>query len=195
MDRRWFLAAISSAGVATTVGCSVVGGSKTLSEPTVHTESSGRRSLSFTSKGTEIGSLGVTGTVTSEGIDLETELWHRRDTAVRSITLEFWMPPRGTDSGTAVAVVSPVEGDSSPPPSVSLSSPRHESGSIVEIDDLDDLADETINTLEFIVRPGSETATTLVIDGRIELASGAWFGSDYTLDGRLRLDFPALRNQ
>ncbi|WP_254547428.1 hypothetical protein [Halomarina pelagica] len=66
---------------------------------------------------------------------------------------------------------------------------------MIEVDDLDDLADETISTLDLLVRPRSETATTLVVDGTIELASDDWFGGGYTLDGRLRLEFPELRKQ
>lgn len=168
------------------------GGSKTLTEPTVRTDASERRSLSFTANGEEVGSLGVTGTVTSDVIDLSTEIRHRRGTNVKSIELRVWMPP--ADAAAEVAVVSPVEGDSSPPPSVSLYSPEREPGTIVAIDDLDDLEDETISTLDLIVRPGSETAMTLEIDATIGLTSGGLFSTDYTLDGRLQLEFPTLNS-
>lgn len=192
MDRRQFLGVVGSAGVVATAGCSMPGGSKTLTEPTVRTDASERRSLSFTANGEEVGSLGVTGTVTSDVIDLSTEIRHRRGTNVKSIELRVWMPP--ADAAAEVAVVSPVEGDSSPPPSVSLYSPEREPGTIVAIDDLDDLEDETISTLDLIVRPGSETATTLEIDATIGLTSGGLFSTDYTLDGRLQLEFPTLNS-
>lgn len=195
MQRRIFLAAFGTAGAVGTAGCGTVRSDTTLSDPTVYTESSGRRSLSFASNGEEVGSLGVSGNVASGLIDLQTEIWHRSGTDVKSITLRVWMPPTETDSAAEVAVVSPVEGDSSPPPSVSLYSPRRGPGTIIGIDELDDLTDETISTLDLIVRPGATTATTLTIDGTIELANGGWFGSGYTLDGQLRLEFPELRRQ
>lgn len=91
-------------------------------------------------------------------------------------------------------VISPVEGDSSPP-SIFLYSPKRDPGTIIEIDDIDDLKDETISTLDFIVRPRSETATTLVIEGTIELTSSGWIGTDYTLTGQLKLKYPKLRQE
>jgi len=70
------------------------------------------------------------------------------------------MPETATESPAQVAVVSPVEGDSSPPPSVALYTPDQVLGTIIEITDLDDLADETISTLTLIVIPGSENGNT-----------------------------------
>ncbi|WP_254525045.1 hypothetical protein [Natrinema caseinilyticum] len=167
-------------------------GAQTLSDPTLHAESSGRRSLSFTTAGEEIGSVGVDGTVTSGIVDLQTEIWHREGTTAKSIKFRIWMPTSGTDSPAEVAVRSPVEGDSSSPPSVSLSTPRRDPGTTIEIDDLDDLADETISTLAFFVRPPSKTATTLLIDAAVDLTSSDLLGSEYSLEGRLRLEFPSL---
>jgi len=135
-------------------GCSAVSGSKTLSEPTVNTESSGRKALIFTENDEEVGHLGVDGTVTSERIDLSTEIWHQDATNVKSIKLRVWMPETATESPAEVAVVSPVEGDSSPPPSVALYTPDQALGTIIEITDLNDLADETISTLNLIAIRG-----------------------------------------
>lgn len=193
MRRRDVLATLATAGLAGTAGCGMIRSRTTLSDPTIHTESPGRRSLRFTSNGQEVGSLGVTGYVASDAVTLQTELWHRDGTSVESITLGVWMPPTGTGAAADVGVLSPVEGDSSPPPSVTLSSPRRTPGTVIEIDDLDDLADETISTLDLVVRPGSETATTVVIDSTIELSTGDWLTGGYTLDGRLELEFPELR--
>lgn len=71
----------------------------------------------------------------------------------------------------------------------------HSSLAAREITDLDDLADETISTLELIVIPGSDTATNLNIDVTIELSGGGVFSSDYTLDGELQLAYPELHGQ
>ncbi|MFD1588439.1 hypothetical protein ACFR9U_15760 [Halorientalis brevis] len=105
------------------------------------------------------------------------------------------MPAIATDSPAEVAVVSPVQGDSSPPPSVSLYTPARELGTVVEITDLDDLADETISTLDLIVIPGTDTATDLTIHATIDLSGGTAFSSDYTLAGELQLSYPALAAQ
>ena len=193
MQRRAFLGTIGVAGAIGVAGCGTVRSETTLAEPTVSTESDGRGYLSFTSNGTEIGSLGVRGAVASDAIDLSTELWHREGTEVESIALRVWMPPTGTDAAADVAVVSPVTGDSSPPPSISLDVPRRRPGTLIEITDLDDLADETISTLDLVVRPPSTTVTTVAFDATIELTTDAWLDGGYTLEGRLELAFPALR--
>jgi hypothetical protein len=158
----------------------------------VNTESRGRKALIFTENDEEVGYLGVDGSVVSDRIDLSTEIWHRDGTTVESIKLRVWMPETATESTTEVAVVSPVEGDSSPPPSVALYTPDQALGTIVEITDLDDLADETISTLDLVVVPASETATRLTIHTTIELSGSGILSSDYTLDGELQLAYPQL---
>jgi hypothetical protein len=190
--RRELVAALGTAGTVTVAGCGAIRSGTTLSDPTGKSDGSGRRSLHFSSDGEEIGHFGVDGTVASDLIELRTEIWHRDETRVQSIELRVWMPETARDTSAEVAVVSPVEGDSSPPPNVRLSSPDRDLGTVIEIDDLDDLADETISTLELLVRPASETATELSIDCTIELTSSGLLGSDYTLDGRLDLNYPEL---
>lgn len=166
--------------------------SKTLSEPTVNAESSGRKTLIFTENDEEVGHLGVDGSVTSERIDLSTEIWHQDGTNVESIQLRVWMPETAMESPAEVAVVSPIEGDSSPPPSIALYTPEQALGTIIEVTDLDDLADETISTIDLIVIPGSEPATDLTIHTILELSGGGPLSNDYTLDGELQLRYPQL---
>ena len=184
-----------TAGVTATAGCSTFSGEQTLSDPAVKAESSGRKAIIFTSDDREVGHLGVDGSVTSDRIDLSTEIWHQNGTRVDSIKLRLWMPETATEFPAEVAVVSPVEGDSSPPPSVSLYTPDRKLGTIIEITDLDDLADETISTLRLIVIPGSHTATGLNIHATIELSGGGVLRNDYTLDGELQLDYPELTEE
>lgn len=192
MNRRRYLAAVSTAGVAATAGCSLVSGHQTLSDPTVSEDSPGRKAIVFSANDAEVGHLGVDGSVASDRIDLSTEIYHRDRTRVESIELRLWMPAIATESPAKVAVTAPVEGDSSPPPSISLYTPEHDPGTIVEITDLDDLADETISTLDLIVVPGAETATELGIHAIIELTGSGVLDSDYTLDGSLQLSYPEL---
>lgn len=192
MNRRKYLAAVCATGATTTAGCGRVAGNQTLSEPTVNVDSSGRKALIFTSNDEKVGHFGVDGSIESNRIALSTEIWHQEGTNVKSIKLRIWMPETATESAAEVAVVSPVEGDSSPPPSVSLYTPDRALGTIIEITDLDDLADETISTLNLLVKPGSETATTLKIHATIELAGGGALSRDYMLEGELQLEYPEL---
>jgi hypothetical protein len=173
MQRRAFLGAVGIAGSVGVAGCGTVRPETTLAEPTVSTESDGRGSISFTANGTEIASLGIDGAVASGAIDVSTEIWHRKGTRVESIALGVWMPSTGSGSAADVAVLSPVAGDSPPPPSISLSSPRPSPGTLIESTDPDDLADETISTLDLVVRPSSTTATTVAFDATIELTNNA----------------------
>ncbi len=195
MNRRTYLTTVCSAGAVATAGCSAVAGKQTLSDPTVDAESNGRKALIFTSNDEKVGHFGVDGGVASDRTELSTEIWHQEGTKVKSIKLRIWMPETATDSPAEVAVVSPVEGDSSPPPSVALYTPDQALGTVVEITDLDDLADETISTLDLSVKPGSPTATMLKIHATIELGGGGILSSDYTLDGELQVAYPALANQ
>jgi hypothetical protein len=87
-----------------------------------------------------------------------------------------------------VALVSPVEGDSSPPPSVSLYSPDQRQDTVIEITDLDDLKDETISMINLLIKPHSEGATTIKINSTFELTGGGVLSTDYTLTGELPLE-------
>jgi hypothetical protein len=190
MRRREFVAALGAAGIAGVAGCGAVGGEVVLSEPGVLEDGPGRQSLEWSADGESVANFGVTGSVGSDIVDLSTELSHRDGTDVTRIELRVRMPD--ADSAADVAVVSPVEGDSSPPPSLALYTPEDAPGTAIEVTDLDDLADETISTLDLIVKPVDETATELEIDATIELAEGGVLGDDFTLTGTLELSFPDL---
>lgn len=190
MRRREFVAALGAAGAAGVAGCGAVRADTVLSDPTLHADSPGRRHIEWRSDGESVGELGVDGGVVSGIIDLSTEINHRDGTDVTRIELRMWMPD--ADAAADIALVSPVEGDSSPPPDVALYTPDRARGTAIEITDLDDLADETISTVGFIVRPWDDAATELAIDATIELADGGTLGSEYTLRGRLDLEYPEL---
>lgn len=70
--------------------------------------------------------------------------------------------------------------------------PADQYGTVIENTDLTDLTDETISTLDLMVRPRSETPTRLLIDATIELTSNGWSGTDYTLNSDLQLLFPVF---
>ena len=190
MNRRAFLGLAGSACAIATAGCSAPGQAATLSDPSVESESSQRKHLSYTADGEEIATFGVDGRVDGGMIELPVEIWHREGTTVDAITLRVWMPPQ--DAAATVAVASPVSGDSSPPPAVTLSIPDRGQGQLIEITDLDDLADETISTLTLLVEPHAEATGRLSIDTEIELGGGGVLASDYTLSGQLDLDFSRI---
>jgi hypothetical protein len=193
MKRRTLLDAAGTACVGATAGCSTLRGSETLSDPTVHTDSNQRKSLRFSADDEELASFGASGGVSSGVIYLSTEIPHGDGTNLTSISLRVWMPPPA--ASTMIAVVSPVQGDSSPPPLVTLSTPEDGPGTIIDISDLDDLKDETISTLNLIVRPGSETGTSLGLAPTLQLVDTGPLPTTYTLTGQLQLEFPELADQ
>lgn len=190
MRRRTVLAGLGTAAAAGVAGCSALRSDRTLSSPAVLGDSPQRRSLSFEESGGEVGNFGVDGAVDDGVVELRTELSHRDGTRVESIELQVWMPdaPRPAQ----VAVVSPVTGDSSAPPELTLDHPDRGPGTVVSVTDIDDLADETITTLDLLVRPPDDPGETVLVEGTIALAGSGTFGTDYTLDGRLELSFPEL---
>jgi len=190
MRRRRFLAAAGVAGATATAGCGALQSATRLTEPTRHSDGAGRASIHFSEDNRDVGHFGVDGAVADGVVPMSTEIWHREGTTVESVELRVWMPEAETPP--QVAVVSPVEGDSSPPPELSLSTPTTAPGTTIAITDLDDLANETISTLELLVRPRSESATSVAFDFTMELSGGGILGTDYTLDGELHLEYPDL---
>jgi len=190
MRRRRFLAAAGVAAAGASAGCGALRSKTTLSEPTRHSDAQGVASIHFSEDGEEVGHFGVNGEVADGVVPMSTEIWHREGTTVESVRLRVWMPD--ARSPADVALVSPVEGDSSPPPEIRLYTPDLFPGTVIEVTDLDDLADETISTLEFIVRPWSVAATTVAFDVTMALAGGGILGTGYTLEGELHLEYPAL---
>lgn len=193
MNRRSFLATAAAAGVAGTAGCGALRGTESLADPTVLSPAPQRGSLSFTQGGSELANFGADGTLVDDSVvRLGTELSHREGTSVTRIRLRVWMPDRETNTPADVAVISPVEGDSSPPPSLTLFTPERAPGTAIAVRDLDDLADETISTLDLLVRPRGGGARTVAIDVSVALSEGGALGTDYDLEGRFDLEFPDL---
>jgi len=195
MDRRQFLGAIETAGVVATAGCGAVSGSETLSDPAVHTDSPSRRSLEWTANDESIGELGASVTSSTGVVDVSMELSHSEGTSVGSIKLRVWTESPEADTPADIALVSPVEGNSSPPPLISLYSPNQRQGTIIKITDLDDLSDETISTLNLLLQPQSESTTAIKIDTTIELTGSGVLSTDYTLTGELPVAIPTASQQ
>lgn len=186
MQRRALLATTATAGIAGLAGCGLLQRDRAITEPRLKTDSPHRKSLHFRTDDGELASFGVTGSAGSELVSLRTELSHERGSTVRSIRLRVWLPESHGD----VALVSPLEGDSSPPPDLHLSSPDDRPGTVIDIRNLDDLADETISTIELLVAPATDSPIGVGLAPTIELDRGGWLETAYTLSGRLDLHFP-----
>lgn len=190
MRRRRLLTTLGAVGTAAVAGCGAVSGDETLSDPTVVEDAPGRRTLVFAVDGDEVGHFGVDGRVADGTVRMDTELWHRSNTRVRSVRLHLWANPE--HAATRIGLDAPLQGDSSAPPDVTLSTPDRGRGVLVTVDDLDDLADETISTIDLFVDPGADAATTVTVDCEIDLTGTGTFGTDYTLRGRMGLEYPEL---
>lgn len=192
MNRRSFLTTAVAVGAAGTAGCGALRSTQALDDPKVWSSSPQRQSLIFSANGSALASFGVDGGVDGSVVRLATELSHQEGTDVTGLRLRLWMPDNPSNTPADIAVISPVEGDSSPPPSLALYSPQRARGTVVEVSGFDDLADETISTIDLLVRPRSDEGRTVSIDVSISLAEGGAFRTDYDLSGRLDLEFPSL---
>lgn len=190
MRRRRLLATLGAATATAGAGCGALPGDETLTDPTVVEDDPGRRTLVFAVDGDEVGHFGVDGRVADGTVAMDTELWHRSNTRVRSLRLHLWVDP--LDTATRIGLGAPLEGDSSPPPKVTLSTPDRGRGVVIAVSDFDDLADETISTIDLFVDPGADAATTVGVDCEIDLASSDTFGTDYTLEGQMDLAYPEI---
>ncbi|ELZ17060.1 hypothetical protein C476_16440 [Natrinema limicola JCM 13563] len=77
---------------------------------------------------------------------------------------------------------------------MTLYTPDRALGTVIEVSDLNDLADETISILNLLVKPVTETATKLTIHTTIKLTSSGVLERDYTLNGELQLTYSELDN-
>jgi len=191
--RRSLLTALGTATAAGAAGCGALPGDQTLSDPTVVEDAPGRRTLVFAVDGDEVGHFGVDGRIADGAVRMDTELWHRSNTRVRSVDLHLWVDP--DHPATRIGLGAPLAGDSSPPPEVTLSTPERGRGVVIAVSDLDDLADETISTVDLFVAPGADAATTVTVDCEIDLVGTATFGTDYTLRGRMDLAYPDVGDE
>lgn len=188
--RRRLLTTLGAATAVAGAGCGALPGETTLTDPTVVEDAPGRRALVFAVDGEEVGHFGVDGRVADGTVRMATELWHRSNTRVRSVRLHLWADP--LDTATRIGLEAPLQGDSSPPPEVTLSTPDRGRGVVVTVSDFDDLADETISTVDLFVDPGADAATTVTVDCEIDVASTDTFGTDYTLEGQMGLTYPEI---
>lgn len=190
MHRRAYLAAAATAATAAAAGCTGLLGDRH-PDASVRADDPGRKTLVFGPDDDPLANLGADGAVSHGVLSLTTSIAHRDGTRLTDVALRLWTPD--ADTPARVALRSPVEGDSSPPPQITLSTPDDRPGQRIHVTDLDDLADETIYPLAFLVR--TRGATTLALHATIGLDTGGIPDRHATLDGALRLRYPALADE
>ncbi len=190
--RRSLLATVATVGAAGVAGCGTLRTHRTLTDPTRAESNPARASLTFDADGSAVASLGVRARSDDDRARLDTELSHAEGTTLTSIRYRVWMPDSTGNTPPTVAVVSPVEGDTGPPPTLTLDTPDRGRGTAVTVEDLGDLADETVSTLDLLVDPVEDNGNRIALATTIGLHDGGTFGTRYTLEGRLALDLPAL---
>lgn len=193
MQRRRFLTAIVGVGAISTAGCGAISGSRSLTEPTKTSDAGNdwiERSASFEADGEEMASVGARATPIDDAIDLEIQLWHQTDTSVTDITHRVAMRDDEGQHAAEVFLGAPFAGDGDSP-NVSLSPAKRRPGILIDVDDLGDLAHETIN-MKLRIDPRSNATGALILDSEVELDDGGLLGGAYTLDSELEFGYREL---
>lgn len=194
MNRRRYLIALCSTGVLATSGCSAVGSEQTLSNPTMDTESSRQKSLNFNSEGEKLAHFNVNTRLEAGVIVVLTEFWHQEKKPIEFIRLEVWMPQVASEPPADVTV-SNVEGETRGPVSLDVSRSDESTKTLIEMSNVEESLQQTIDILAFVVEPKTEDATKLNIDATIKLAEEGFLNDGYTLEGELQFSVPELTEQ
>lgn len=200
MQRRALLATAGAVGASALAGCGLASGHQTLSDPTEHRDDHGdtrERDLQFSDGGDPLADFGMRATVSDGAVSLPTEVWHRDGTELTSIELRVRVTsddesvPGDDESVPArVWMGAPFAGDGGDRPSLSLYPSEGGRATVIDVHELGDLRDET-TTLDLRVEPLVESATTVAVEGTIELTEGGTFGDSYTLEGTHEFAFDA----
>ncbi|MUV89895.1 hypothetical protein GJ629_08310 [Halapricum sp. CBA1109] len=182
MRRRQFLAGLTATSVLGGVGMgAATGRHETLTNPQLYEQTPHDKALLFSVDGDERGSFGARATQAGDRVDIDTSFSHPEAWLVESIRVRVAMPVEdGPDP--RIAVVVPPHGDSSPPPEITMTTVRGKPGTVIELADFDDLANETV-PLGLAAVPRTTLGEEITLDVSIDLGSSDMFGTDYTLEG------------
>lgn len=191
MDRRQFLATATAASALPLAGCSTVGvGTTDLGEPAtkrdrgdVHLVFSrnDRRLLSFSVM--PRGHAGVT-----DGVPLEIDAWHARDTRLDSFRVVVRAPAEGNDPPTNVYLQTPWFGDGR-----SLEFHRGDDlrSTVVAADDLGEDGDATLS-MEFLLDAvGGFQTLPVAVSGEFEFSETGTLGRTYRAQGATTVEVSA----
>ena len=129
-------------------------------------------------------------TVSDGGVSLPVEIWHRDGTELTAIELRVRVTSDGETVPARVWLGAPFAGDGGDRPAVSLYPAEDHRATVVDVHELGDLRDET-TTMDLRVGPLVESATTVAVDGTLELTAGGTFGDSFTLEGTHEFAFEA----
>jgi len=193
MQRRSLLATVGAVGASALAGCGLASGHETLSDPTEHRDDHGdtrERALEFSDGGEALADFGIRATVSDGAVSLPVEIWHRGGTELTAVELRVRVTGDGESVPARVWLGAPFAGDGGDRPSVSLYPAEDHRATVVDVHELGDLRDET-TTLDLRVEPLAGSATTVAVDGTIELTEGGTLGDSFTLEGTHDFAFEA----
>jgi len=193
MQRRSLLATAGAVGASALAGCGLASGHETLSDPTESRDDHGEtreRDLGFSDGGDPLADFGMRATVSDGAVSLPTEIWHRDGTDLTAIEFRVRVTGDGESVPARVWIGAPFSGDGGDRPSLSLYPSEDGRATVIDVHELGDLRDETTR-LSLRVEPLVESATTVEVEGTIELTEGGSFGDSFTLEGTHEFGFEA----
>jgi hypothetical protein len=194
MNRRDVLAAVGTAGVVATAGCTSLG-STTITNPEGERTDDGDVNLNFqTESGENVATLTVmpgrerySGSRGTE-IPVKIAITHGDATKIESVRLDLRAPPTSTGAGTPaeVAFTTPF---AKPHPSIDLYTDPDDVSTILEIPDTGEQGDGNI-VFDFLLTAVRDTTNELSVDAAIELSEGGVLGQNYTLEALTLVPLP-----
>jgi hypothetical protein len=194
MNRRDVLAAVGTAGVVATAGCTSLG-STTITNPEGERTDDGDVNLNFqTESGENVATLTVmpgrqrySGSRGTE-IPVKIAITHGDATKIESVRLDLRAPPSSTGAGVPaeVAFTTPF---AKPHPSMELYTDPDDVSTILDIPDTGEQGDGNM-VFDFLLTGVRDDTTELSVDATVELSEGGVLGQNYTLEGLTLVPLP-----
>lgn len=192
MDRRDYLAVLSSVGAATLAGCSIPGQSRTLSNPTTEEEDDGETHLFFTADTTRVATVSIQpGRDRYDGpggtqIPVDISISHADRTKITSLTLALRTLTEGGKPPAEAALLAPF---GTPHPGLELYTDPADGGTVLTIPDARDIGSGTV-TLKLLLSSVASSTTEMALDATIDLSEHGLFGTKYTLSSITTIPLP-----
>lgn len=192
MDRRDYLAALSSVGAAALAGCSVPGQSRRLSNPRTEEEDDGETHVFFTADTTRVATVSVQpgrerydGPVGTQ-IPIDISIAHAGRTTITSLTIALRTLTEGGTPPAEAALLTPF---GTPHPGLELYTDPADGGTVLTIPNSEDIGSGTV-TLKFLLSSVAQSTTEMTLDATIELAEHGLFGTQYMLSSITTIPLP-----
>lgn len=191
MNRRRFLAGLGGIGLIGTAGYAAIGGSRTLSNPTVEREADGETHLRFRADDERVATLTVSpgrrySGAGGGGVPVDVSIAHREGTAITSLALELRTLAPGGNPPAQVALTTPW---GTPHPALQLYTDPRDGGTILEVAEMGGQGRGT-TTFEFLLTGVDASTSELEVDATADLAASNALEGGYTLEGRTLVHLP-----